>query len=178
MKLSKEEKSARKRQRLIDKTSEMSVGTYLRKYVSKTFQRMIRAESAAYEVTQRFAVVDGNLIPVPWQKGYLTCITCGARYAWTGTNMIDTGHFISSRRNSILLLAENCAEQCKHCNRDHHGRPLEYQMWMVAVRGPKVIERLQRLKTESISFSREELVDMRISFNRRLKAAELEMKAM
>jgi len=40
----------------------------------------------------------------------------------------------------------------------------------------KVIERLEALKQTSRQFTREELVDMRLEFRRRLKAAEETMK--
>jgi hypothetical protein len=46
---------------------------------------------------------------------------------------------------------------------------------MLYVRGEEVVERLERLKTESVSFDREDLVDMRIEYADRLKAAELSM---
>ena len=165
----------KQRQRMLDKAAEMASGTYCRKFVAPIFQELIRAEAAA--ITHCVYIKDCDTI-VDWTKplGRCVCITCGKSYPWKGTNLLDTGHFIASRRNSILLLEENCAPQCKHCNRDHHGRPLEFEQWMRAVRGQDTIDRLKRLKTESVTFDREQLVDMRIEFARRLKVAELKMK--
>lgn len=170
------EKAARARQRMIDKAKEYQSSTYCRKFVATVFQDMIRAEAGADPRQYVTAVVDGKIQQVERRNGQCVCITCGKVYFWTGTNKLDTGHFVASRRNSILLLEENCAPQCKHCNRDHHGRPLEYRIWMEAVRGIEVVERLQRLKTESLTFSRDDLVDMRIAFSARLKAAQERMK--
>jgi len=47
---------------------------------------------------------------------------------------------------------------------------------MIAVRGESELDRLTRRKTESVSFTRDELVDMRIEFSRRLKSAVERMK--
>jgi hypothetical protein len=53
--------------------------------------------------------------------------------------------------------------------------PQEFRMWMEAVRGRETVERLEKLKTTSRTFSRDELVDMRLEFRRRLREAEAEM---
>ena len=177
MKLSPEDKAANERQRLIDTAKQYSANTYCRKFVAPLFQRMIRCEDAAYEVTQRFAVKDGDLVPVPWRLGFCVCITCGKALAWdSGIKGMHTGHFAASRRNSILLLEENCAPQCQACNYYRSGMPAEFRIWMLAVRGAEAIERIEALKRTSVSWTHSDLVDMRIKYNRRLKAAELKMK--
>lgn len=177
MKLSPEEKAANARQKMLDKACEMASGTYCRKFVAPLFQSMIRAEAAAEHYGWWPAVIDGTFSESYRDVGQCVCITCGRVYPWKGTNMLDTGHFIASRRNSILLVEDNAEPQCKNCNRDHHGRPLEYRIWMLKMRGQDVIDRLQKLKTQSVTFSRDELVSMRIEYSRRLKAAELKMKS-
>jgi hypothetical protein len=177
MKLSPEDKAANERQRLIETSKQYSANTYCRKFVAPLFQRMIRAEDAAYEVTQRFAVKDGDLVPVPWRLGFCVCITCGKALAWdSGIKGMHTGHFAASRRNSILLLEENCAPQCSHDNFYRSGAPAEFRMWMLAVRGIEVIERIEALKRTSVSFTLEELVDRRIAYKARLDAAIAKMQ--
>lgn len=176
MKLSPEDKATRKRDQLIESAKAYSTGTYCRKFVATVFQQMIRAEAGADPRQYVTAVVDGEIRQVERRNGYCVCITCGKVYPWQGSNKLDTGHFVASRRNSILLVEENVAPQCKHCNRDHHGRPLEFRIWMLAVKGIEVVERLQKLKTESLTFLRDDLVDMRIAFSARLKAAKERMK--
>ena len=46
---------------------------------------------------------------------------------------------------------------------------------MLAVRGEGVVKRLEALKRTSVTCSREELVDLRIGFAARLKAAEAKL---
>jgi hypothetical protein len=89
---------------------------------------------------------------------------------------MHTGHFAASRRNSILLLEENCAPQCSHDNFYRSGAPAEFRMWMLAVRGIEVIERIEALKRTSVSFTLEELVDRRIAYKARLDAAIAKMQ--
>ena len=84
---------------------------------------------------------------------------------------MHTGHFLGSRCNSIVYEEANVAPQCSKCNVYRSGAPQEFRTWMLAVRGAEVVERLERLKPQSRQFSREELVDMRIAFQARLKAA-------
>lgn len=177
MALSPEEKAERERERLIETAKQYATGTYCRKFVAPLFQRMIRAEDAANDRHHSFAVVDGALTTVRRLVGQCVCITCGKVDSWdSGIKGMHTGHFIASRRNSILLVEENVAPQCSNCNFYRDGSPSEFRIWMEAARGIEVIERIQKLKTQSVTFSREELVDLRIEYSRRLKAAQSKMK--
>jgi hypothetical protein len=177
MPLTPEEKAARHRNRLLDKAREKQVSTYVRKFVAPDFQKMVRAEFGADPRQFVTAVVDGEIRQVPRHVGECVCVTCGKVDAWnSGIKGMHTGHFIASRRNSILLEEDNVAPQCASCNYYQSGAPQAFRQWMLAVRGEEVVERLERLKTESVSFDREELVDMRIEYGSRLKAAELAMK--
>lgn len=49
-------------------------------------------------------------------------------------------------------------------------------MWMTHVRGQSTIDRLLQLKHQPKQFSCHDLVDMRLEFNRRLKAAQAKLK--
>src|SRR5678815_696331 len=86
-----------------------------------------------------------------------------------------TGHFLASRVNSILFEEDNVAPQCSSCNFYRSGEQQLFRKWMLEVR-PEAVERLERLKTQSKQFTRDELVDMRIGYAARLKAAEERMK--
>ena len=175
MPLTPEEKAKRARQRMLEKAKEYQASTYSRRFVAPVFQRMIRAEFGADTRRYVSAVVDGELRQVRRQIGQVVCITCGFLNRWNGRR-IHTGHFIASRRNSILFEEDNVAPQCAFCNQHQSGALLEYRQWMEFVRGQEVIGRLQRLKTESRTFGREQLVDMRIYYTARLKAAEERMR--
>lgn len=174
MKLSLEEKLQRKRQRMLEQARQYSTGTYVRK-VAATFQRCIRAEAAADTRQYVTAVVAGTIQQVERQLGQCVCITCGRVMKWEGKH-VHTGHFLASRRNSILFEEANVAPQCAHCNAYQGGMPQEYRLWMLRVRGQVEIDRLERLKTVSVSFSLEQLVDMRIAYQSRMKAAEERMR--
>lgn len=150
---------------------------FLTNVVAPLFQKMIRAEYGASDETHCLAVVSGELKFVQRRRGQCVCVTCGKMDAWdSGIKGIHTGHFLASRRASILLEESNVAPQCSSCNFYRDGAPSEFRMWMEAVRGVEVIARLQSLKTQSVSFSRDELVDMWFEFSKRLKEATERMK--
>ena len=177
MALSPEEKAARHRQRLLDKAREYQTSTYLRKFVAPLFQKMIRAEAGADDRRYVTAVVEGEIRQVERELGQCVCVTCGAVWLWDfGIDGMHTGHFLASRRNSILLEEDNGAPQCAWCNYFCSGAQQEFRKWMLAVRGAAAVQRSEQLKTESRSFDRDELIDMRIAFAARLKAAEERMK--
>jgi hypothetical protein len=162
------------RDRMLEKSREYQIGTYVNRFVAKEFQRMIRAEAGAKPDGQEFAVVHGNIDCVRRSRGQCVCVTCGKAGPWSGGfgQGMQTGHFLASRRFSILFEEDNVAPQCSYCNGPRGGMPQEYRRWMEHVRGPEVIERLEKLKATSRRFTREELVDMRIEYRRRLKEAE------
>ena len=172
-----EQRAARRRQRMIDKAREYQVGTYSRKFVAPVFQQMIRAEAAALLCGGSPAIVDGDLSFVQRLVGECVCITCGKVHPWKGGvdrfSGMHTGHYLASRRNSILFEEDNVAPQCSHCNYQNGGEQQLFSKWMLAVRGIETIERLEALKRTVVVFSRDELVDMRISFADRLKQTGL-----
>lgn len=177
MPLTPAEKDERSRCRMIETAKQYQASTYIRKFVAPLFQKMIRAEAGADPRPYLTAVVDGEIRQVKREVGQCVCVTCGKVDSWdSGIKGMHTGHFLASRRNSILFEEMNVAPQCSHCNFYLSGAPQAFRKWMLMVRGPSVVERLEQLKTESVSFSREELVDMRINYQRRLKSAEERMK--
>lgn len=151
---------------------------FLKTVVAPLFQKMIRAEYAAKPEGYTLAIgKDGKIGPVYRHLGVCVCVTCGKKDCWnSGIKGMHTGHFISSRRASILLEEDNVAPQCSNCNFYRNGAASEFRSWMMEVRGPSAIERLEKLKTESVSFSREELVDRWFRYSHRLKMAKEEME--
>jgi len=176
-KLTAEDKAARARQRKIDTARQYSTGTYVDRYVAPVFQRMIRAEAGARPPSGSPAMVNGVCQYVVRVVGECVCVTCGKVRPWTtAAGEMQTGHFLPSRRLSILFEEANVAPQCVWCNQHRGGALEDYRLWMETVRGTKVIERLTRLKATTIrQVTREELVDMRIGYEARLKAAEQRM---
>ena len=174
-KMTPEEKAARARQRMIDKAREYTLGTYARQ-VATVFQRVIRAEAAARPDGRIPVVLNGEVTTVFRRVGLCVCVTCGRVGPWSGgLGGMHTGHFLASRCNSILFEEQNVAPQCSSCNIFRSGEQQLFRIWMLAVRGPNTVERLERLKAEVRQFTRDELVDMKIAYQARLKAAEKRM---
>ncbi len=170
--LSETEKMRRKRERMIEKAREYSVGTYKNRFVAPVFQRMIRAEAGALPAGSVDVIADGKLRHYHREVGQCHCVTCGTAGHWSsGLGGIHTGHFLASRTNSILFDEDNVAPQCSRCNRYENGAPQRFRQWMLAVRGEDTIKRLEELKRTIVSFSKEDLVDMRIQFQDRLDVA-------
>jgi hypothetical protein len=177
MPLTTEERAERHRTRMLEKAREFQTTTYSTRFVAPLFQRMVRAEAGADPRQFVTAVVDGEIRQVERSLGFCACVTCGKVLRWdSGIKGLHTGHFLASRRNSILLEESNCAPQCSACNYYRSGAPQEFRLWMRFVRGPECIERLEKLKTESRTFGRDELVDLRIAYAARLAAAEASMR--
>ena len=169
-------KAERARQKTIDEWKAFSPQT-CRAKTAKVFQRMTKAEAAALPDGDATAIIDGSFVQVVRYVGECVCITCGKVGDWN-VKGFHCGHWIGRVHPSTLLESDNVAVQCASCNEHNHGRLREYTMWMEAVRGVEVMERLQALKHQSVTFSREDLVDMRIEYRDRLKVAELKMKGM
>jgi len=181
MPLTEQEKLERKRSRLIEKAREYQLGTYARKFVASVYQQMIRAESAAMPYGDALAVVNGELAWITREVGQCVCVTCGKVLPWKNSNAthgkLDTGHFIPSRRMSVLFAEKNAHTQCSHCNQQLGGNQGCYELWMRHVYGQETIDRLRRLKNQTVQFTREELVDMRIEYQGRLNRAIEKMGA-
>jgi hypothetical protein len=172
-----EEIDRRKRERMLDTARQYTLGTYLSKIVAPLCQRVVRAEAGAKPAGLCVVVIDGELSQSMREVGQCACITCGTVKAWdSGIQGMHCGHFLQSRRNSIVLEESGMAPQCASCNYYRGGAPQAFRAWMLAVRGQEAVERLERLKTEVRTFTREELVDLRISYAARLRAAEARMK--
>jgi hypothetical protein len=159
-----------------------SMGTtkYKTNHVAPTFQRMLRAEWGASLDKVSMAVVKGSMTRIIRRAGQCVCITCGQVCPWecgAFERQLHAGHFLAGR-GSILFEEEGVQPQCALCNRHHGGRPLEFRIWMEHTYGIETIERLDAMKRQPLSRSRDELVDMRLDFDRRLKAALLQMKVM
>ena len=156
------------------------VGTtnFLRQVIAPLFQRLIRAEFGADPRQYVTAVVNGKIQQVARRVGQCVCVTCGKVDSWdSGIKGIHAGHFVASRRASILLEEDNLKPQCSSCNFYRSGAPSEFRIYMEAVSGIPTIERLQFLKTQSVTFSRDELVDKWFEYSERLKAAKERMMA-
>lgn len=162
-------------ERMLAKSREFQTSTYIRKFVAPDFQKMIRAEAGAF-VGITWVVADGKFAGRRVRLGECACVTCGKIHAWKkqkqfGKAGVDTGHFVASRCNSIIFEETNAHPQCVHCNQYLGGNQEAYSIWMWNVYGQEEIDRLNRLRNESVQFTREDLVYRRINYRARLKVA-------
>lgn len=162
--------------RMLKKAREFRPNTYLRKFVAPDFQKCIRAEAAARveKVRVPYSACGFELSDVFSPLGQMICVTCGRRgdYRHTQGMQFHAGHFLGSRRNSILLREENCHPQCAACNIDG-GSPQRYRAFMESEHGEDVILWLQDLKDNYVqTWTIEELVELRQRYRARIKEAE------
>ena len=173
-------KQQRRFERHLEKSREWTLGT-LKNKTATALQKAIRAEAGAF-VGYVKCVVDGQMTTRFSPLGKAICVTCGALKRWKGAKAhgidgMDAGHFLASRRNSILFKEMGLHPQCSVDNRTG-GKPEAYMTYMLSVHGQEVVDELQRLKDQdTVKFSREELVGMRIEYMDRWKLAERKMKS-
>lgn len=171
-----EQKAINRRNRMLEKAREFMPHNYLRKYVANEFQKMIRAEAGA-RVEMVRVWKQGTWQRIRSSNRMCVCVTCGKTKPWAtqkafGIEGIDAGHFIGGRRASILLEETNCHPQCQYCNKYQSGMPEIYEKWMVEHYGQHEVDRLRVLDNQvSKKFDYEEMVELRIQFMDRTKAA-------
>ena len=68
---------------------------------------------------------------------YESCISCGSSATLEAGHYYSAGHYPSLRFNE-----DNCAGQCRHCNRFLHGNLIEYRKGLANKIGPHKIEEL------------------------------------
>jgi hypothetical protein len=175
MKTRTAKQQAADRRRIVETFRKYQIKKCLTKFVAPAFQEMTRSEAASEESGGTPAMKTGELRYVFRSAGQCVCVTCGKVTWWTGDYM-NCGHFLASRRNSILLEPDNVACQCPYCNGPGGGMPEEFEEWMRRIRGQDTIDRLRKLKTRSVSFTKEELVDRIIAYRKRIRTAKWSME--
>ena len=122
------------------------------------FQKMIRYESAD-------------------NRGMVTCVTCGFQNHWRNSdNLMDCGHFVGGRSNSVAFLDDNANPQCVKCNRHLSGNLAVYQTWMVEKHGYRRVAEIKRLRNETKKLTAQELNVMRLEYRKRSKLAEKRLR--
>lgn len=151
----------------------------LKNKTAQALQKAIRAEAAAF-VGNVAVIFQGAMQTVHSPLGHCVCVTCGAVKPWDGNNVfgddgIDAGHFLASRCNSILFAEVGIHPQCTHCNRTG-GRPEEYERYMRFKFGQDTIDELRFNKNAVVvQFTKADLVEKRIGYLDRIKAAEVRL---
>lgn len=92
--------------------------------------------------------------------GMNNCVTCGRLYPIKGRGVIQAGHFIPGRHNSLLFDERNCHPQCYGCNVMKKGNMVKYYKWMRKTYGTKVINELEKLDNKIVKYSVEDLLEI------------------
>ena len=116
---------------------------------AKDFQLMIRIESA-----------DRN--------GICQCVTCHNRIHYKHGH---AGHFITRGKWGTLLEESNVHFQCVHCNKFLSGNVREYTAFIEKKYGCEKVMELKRMAAVGRQFTKQELLELRIRYKRRINKA-------
>lgn len=99
--------------------------------------------------------------------GACRCVTCGD---WAPYKEMDGGHHFSRKINATAFDWRNVWPQCKRCNHPFSGRgmPAEYEAFLRRKFG-REYESLKAKSKMSVSYTRDQLVDMRIEYRLRIR---------
>ncbi len=150
------------------------------KLTAAALQKAIRAEAGAC-VGPTPCVQNGVYTHVIAPLGFCVCITCGVILPWKYSSRYngpktEAGHFLASRRNSIIFEESGIHPQCSGCNKYKSGNPASYEIYMRNLYGQPMIDHLRHLRDNvSVTFSREELCQRLAEYKQRIKIAERRM---
>lgn len=157
-----------KKSKHMERAKQVRPLTYLHKYVAPKLQKAIRIE-AALSPSQE-VMVEGELMTAVVAAPLCVCVTCGAVGHYT---VMNAGHYLASRRPSIILDERGIHVQCVTCNMTLSGNVSVYHEFMLLTHGQEVIDDLHRLRnTVSKHWTYEELVDLRMEYDGRIKDGE------
>lgn len=147
-------KTEKQRERMLNTLKCLTINK-AKNHVATVFQEMVRWEYAAKH------------------GGMLHCVTCPTTAHVRDVQAFHTGHFIGGRRASVIFHPMNSHPQCARDNLHHHGRPAEYEAYMIATYGPDAVEELRQLGREDHKFTHEQLLELKIEFMERTKRAKM-----
>ena len=102
------------------------------------------------------------------------CCTCKRRFH---INVLDAGHYISGRRNSVLFVPENIHIQCRiWCNQIKHGNSTLYKKYIIERYGEEKEQWLQSLKHKTIQNKNMDFEAIEADAKKKLKELEIKHK--
>ena len=114
-------------------------------------------------------------------RGVCQCVTCPTKLQWNGG--MQAGHFLP-KSHSIRYVEWAIKCQCSVCNCTGNSHSAAYsrhkieevaqayQRYMLNLYGQQAIDALRRLKSDSKTWTPEELRVMRVGYKARFKAAK------
>jgi len=103
------------------------------------------------------------------ENGICTCISCGRRSHW---KLMDAGHFVNRRYNSVRYSETNVNAQCRFCNRFDEGNPVGYIEGLKAKYGENIIDKLMIAKKQKVKFTKFEIETMIDFYKQKIKEFE------
>ena len=89
-------------------------------------------------------------------NGYIKCVSCGNPYHWKD---VDCGHFIpKSRGAAVRWVFENCAPECRGCNRFSESHLIGYTLYMLDTFGRDKITELEQMARKPLSPSQKRML--------------------
>lgn len=79
-----------------------------------------------------------------------TCVTCGERKHW---KMMDAGHLVAGRTNSVLFDDRGIHSQCKKCNGPGKGEQYKYSLYVEKKYGKEVLCELFANKNKIVQYT-------------------------
>ena len=139
------------RKRLENEFDKRSLAANL-KVCQAIFNRMIRMEAAD-------------------EFGFCTCVVTQEKIWWQAC---DAGHFISATRGMTRFDERNVHPQSKASNQfdTSNDSLIKYTIWMVETYGRDVVEHLLRESRIRKDWSKDELIDLRMGWAKRIKYQE------
>lgn len=105
-------------------------------------------------------------------NGYGMCVSCGKIIHW---KQGQAGHWpeIEGRTNSILFSEQGVNLQCGQCNIYKHGNPAGYNAFMEGTHGKKVMDKLRKLKRDTVIYDKEDYIRMMEKWLKKIEAMNI-----
>ena len=103
---------------------------------------------------------------------YCVCVTCGRTKPTFGVGCIQAGHFVPSRRNSLLFDEEMVNAQCYGCNCGQGGMWVEYEDVMIKRHGQEKVDEMKRRKYKTVKYTKQDYADIEKKYKLKLKELE------
>lgn len=103
------------------------------------------------------------------ENGVCKCVTCGMFGHWS---IMQAGHFVGGRTNSVLFNEDIVMAQCVHCNIFKRGNYQEYTLHMIRKHGMKKVEKFLKLKHEIKKYTIGDMEKLEADLKRRIEEIE------
>ena len=86
-----------------------------------------------------------------------TCYTCDVVKPF---KLLDAGHFIGGRSNSVLFDERGVNAQCKRCNKWLKGNPVIYEVKLIKEFGQELVDELKEEKFITVIYTLSDYIEL------------------